>query len=100
MADRMEAPEGKEGYTDYHLCLSVRGALNQPKGKLRGWLRDDNGKLLTPDQARDALMDELAKGHEVIPMGECDNFDYKTGCCGHRPSKKSDPTPPTEGQPR
>lgn len=80
--------------TNYHLCLSVRGALNQPKRQLKGWLRDDDGKLLTPDEARNALMDELAKGREVLPIGECDNFDYKTGCRGHPAGPQ-----PEEGRP-
>jgi hypothetical protein len=29
-------------------------------------------------------MDELVRGHEVIPCGEpCKGFDYKKGCPGH-----------------
>lgn len=28
-------------------------------------------------------MDKLAAGHEVIPVGDCDNFDFKEGCQGH-----------------
>jgi hypothetical protein len=29
-------------------------------------------------------MDELVRGHDVIPMGEpCEGFDYKKGCPGH-----------------
>lgn len=69
------------------MCLSVRGALNWNKAKLRNatkWITRDDGTRYTPDELRSALMDELAKGHEVIPMGTCDNFDFKTGCRGHR----------------
>lgn len=69
-----------------HMCMSVRGALNWNKATLKRMAKsftDDNGKPMTPDQVRNALMDELAKGHEVIPLGECDNFDYKKGCMGH-----------------
>ncbi len=69
-----------------HMCMSVRGALNWDKKTLkrnaRGFTRND-GKPMTPDEVRNALMDELAKGREVIPLGECDNFDFKTGCKGH-----------------
>ena len=71
----------------YHMCQSVRGALNWDKKTLKRnarFLTDDLGNRMTPDQVRQAFMDELAKGHEVIPLGkECDNFDYKTGCKGH-----------------
>ena len=35
------------------------------------------------DEARDVLMDELANGHDFIPFGHCDNFDFKSGCKGH-----------------
>ena len=69
-----------------HMCMSVRGALNWDKKTLkrnaRGFTTND-GKPMTPEEVRSCLMDELAKGHEVIPLGECDNFDYKTGCKGH-----------------
>lgn len=45
--------------------------------------KHEDGRSMTPEEARDQLYDELAKGHEVIPFGPCDNFDYKTGCRGH-----------------
>jgi hypothetical protein len=68
----------------YHMHLNVRSALLWPKSKLKGMLVDKTtGRYLTPDEARNALMDELSKGHEVIPIGECDNFDFKRGCLGH-----------------
>ena len=70
----------------YHMCMSVRGALNWDKKTLKrnakGFTNKD-GKTMTPDEVRAALMDELSKGREVIPLGECDNFDFKTGCKGH-----------------
>jgi hypothetical protein len=66
--------------------MSVRGALNWDKRTLkrnaRGFKTDD-GKPMTPGEVRNALMDELAKGHEVIQLGECSNSDFKTGCKGH-----------------
>lgn len=70
-----------------HMCLSVRGALNWDKRRLKNatkWITKEDGSHYTPDELRSALMDELAQGHEVIPMGECDDFDFKTGCRGHR----------------
>lgn len=33
---------------------------------------------------RAAMLDLLARGHELIPMNECEGFDPKTGCPGHR----------------
>ncbi len=71
-----------------HVCLSVRGALNWSRRELKRatrWIFRDDGSRYTPDELREALMDELAQGHEVIPMAqECEGFDYSGGGCpGH-----------------
>lgn len=67
-----------------HMCIDVRGLLLKSDRHLEGWLSDDAGNLLSPRDARLALMGELLKGHEVIPAsGACEGFDYKTGCPGH-----------------
>jgi hypothetical protein len=70
------------------MCLSVRGALNWPmkeqKRALKWCSREDGTKYLSVAELRQALMDELAQGHEVLPMSaECEGFDYKKGCPGH-----------------
>lgn len=81
--------------TRYYMCLSVRGAisdLHRRRSKKPTEYRDDNGRPLYRNEAIDALMDELAKGHEVIPMHKgcgnpcknsckCAGFDYKDGGC-------------------
>lgn len=72
--------------TIVHCCLSVRGALKtMTRGQLGKLFRHDSGRRMTADEAKDALMDELAKGHEVIPLGTaCEGFDYSGGGCpGH-----------------
>ncbi|PRC92622.1 hypothetical protein [Solimicrobium silvestre] len=69
--------------TTWHMCLNVRGFLNSAKKREYKMFEHDDGTNMTYDEARNALFDELAQGHEVIPMGKCDNFDYKTGCKGH-----------------
>jgi hypothetical protein len=77
-----------------HMCLSVRGALNWNARELRSattWCLKDDGSRYTSAELRNALMDELAQGHEVLPMSpDCDGFDFKTGCPGH-PSRDSLP---------
>ena len=82
-----------------YMCMSVRGAINnlhRQRGK-KTYMTDDQGKPLTKQEALNALMDELAKGHEVIPMGPhcanpcpnadkgCTGFDYGEhgGCPGY-----------------
>ena len=72
-----------------HLCMDVRNFLKRsefPKGFERLFKHRD-GRSMSPDEARDALFDELSKGHDFIPLGECDNFDYKSGCQGHEESE-------------
>lgn len=70
--------------TILHASLDVRSYLKAPKRALRGLFKHPSGtRSMTPDEARDVLMDELANGHEYIPVGPCDNFDFKIGCKGH-----------------
>lgn len=43
-----------------------------------------NGKtLMTAKEVKAFLREQLALGRRVLPMGDCDNFDYQTGCRGH-----------------
>ena len=69
-----------------HVSLSVRGALNWSKAEMKRMapsIKVDGKQLRTADEVRDFLLDELSEGHEVLPFGNCDNFDWKTGCKGH-----------------
>ena len=74
--------------TNYHLCVSVRGLLHKPdrelKRDMRSMTKDDGSRFSTVQELRNALMDELAQGHEVLKIAPCDNFDWKNGCQGHR----------------
>lgn len=72
--------------TRYHMHLSVKGMLRKGRAELKRFAKSckgTDGKPMTVDQVQDFLLDELAQGHEAYPMGECDNFDWKTGCKGH-----------------
>lgn len=82
--------EEPRAYTTIHMCLSVRGALrNWSKRELATLFTHDDGRKMTASEARDALLDELAKDHEVIPLGPpCEGFDYEAGCPGHRQEPK------------
>lgn len=70
-----------------HLCGSVRGMLAWDDEFMRNMLPIitlNNGKHpQSTRELREALCDELVAGHEVLPVPECDNFDYKKGCLGH-----------------
>ena len=71
--------------TTMHMCADIRGMLNNHtrKGSLKGMFKDEAGREISHEEARDYLYDCLAKGWRVIPFGDCDNFDYQNGCRGH-----------------
>lgn len=73
------------GQKRIHFCLNVRGALSRRyRDFLEGMFAHPDGRPTTADESREILFDELKKGHEVIPVGQCDNFDYSGGgCLGH-----------------
>ena len=73
----------------FHMALDVRGALtNWKKKDFRGMFKHDDGRTMTPDEAKCVLLDELSKGRNLIPYGKCDHFDHKEhGCLGHPVSK-------------
>lgn len=69
------------------MALSIRGALKWSKRELRDLAKSIvvNGKrrCSTAEDARQFLLDRLSEGKELLPMGKCDGFDYRTGCPGH-----------------
>ena len=72
------------GKSIMHCCMSIRGTLeNYRRKKMDGLFRDKSGKHVSDRESRDYLYDCLAKGWRVIPLGDCDNFDYQEGCKGH-----------------
>lgn len=69
-----------------HTSLDVRGCLlNATDAQLRGMFKQDDGRTMTAQEVKLALMDELAKGRNVLPVGgPCEGFDYiNGGCPGH-----------------
>lgn len=69
-----------------HMSLSIRGMLMKPTREFNRASKaftTDDGRPMTPQQVRSSLLELLGKGHEVMPLGECDNFDKKKGCRGH-----------------
>ncbi len=68
-----------------HMSLSVRGAIRNYRDWIGAMMNSETGEPLTANEIQDALMDELVRGHEVIPLGEaCEGFDYSGGGCpGH-----------------
>ena len=68
----------------HHMSTNIEGLLRNMKGKKINFIDDDNGKTMTDAQARKELAALQAKGHKLIPSGDCEGFDpFGGGCPGH-----------------
>lgn len=65
-----------------HLSLDIEGGIQNAKS-LCGAIKVDGRTLETEQEVRAFLREQQAMGRRVLPMGDCDNFDYQTGCRGH-----------------
>ena len=65
-----------------HIHLNIEGGIIHAK-ELRGCITVDGKTLNTVKEVREFLRGQQALGRRVLPYGECDNFDYQTGCKGH-----------------
>ena len=75
-----------------HLKLDIRGCLlNWSDRDMHGIFQDDDGRTLPDREAKNLLIDELAKGHRFLACGHCEGFDPQTGCPGH-PMPETDST--------
>jgi hypothetical protein len=57
------------------LALDVPALLARPLSELRGFA-DAAGRPVTPRQVRDALVEQLASGNELLPIGPRTPFDF------------------------
>ena len=69
----------------FHFCQCLEGALNNWDIKTWRALAKDNA--MTVKAIKKEFRRLMAEGKEVIPIGECDNFDFKKGCQGHELEK-------------
>lgn len=65
-----------------HCCLSIEGGLRNAKS-LCNCISVDGRLLRTVPEVKTFLQEQLDLGRRVLPMGDCDDFDYQTGCRGH-----------------
>lgn len=72
-------------WTTHHMCTNISGALANWKDSLwHNVCTADDGRMMSAREVKDFFKLELAKGHEVYPFGDCDNFDWIRGCLGHK----------------
>ncbi len=68
-----------------HMSTNIEGMLRNMKGKKINFIDDDNGNPLSDKEARKLIAELQAKGHKLIPCGDCDGFDpFGGGCPGHK----------------
>lgn len=65
-----------------HMSLNIDGAIKNAK-MWKGCITVDGRVLNTVEEVRSFLYEQKAMGREVLPLGDCDNFDHKKGCLGH-----------------
>ena len=65
-----------------HCCLDISGGIKNAK-QLRGCITVDGKTLTTTEEVKSFLYSQLDMGRRVLPVCECDNFDYQRGCRGH-----------------
>ncbi len=75
----------KDKSRSIHMRLDIRGALlNWENRMFENMFKTNDGRTMTGREAKLQLMDELAKGHNYIPYGDCPGFDpVEKGCPGH-----------------
>lgn len=69
--------------TRHHCSLYIESALKNAE-QFVDCIEDENGNTLdTIEKVRAFFKEQQAMGRKVLPYGDCDNFDYETGCKGH-----------------
>ena len=66
-----------------HFSMNIQGAIKNARD-LKGCITVDGKTLNTVAEIRKFLRGQLALGRKCLPMSRCSNFDYQTGCKGHK----------------
>lgn len=75
-----------------HIHLNIKGGIENAED-LIGCIKVDGKTLNTVSEIRAFLQSQLDMGRKVLPIGDCDNFDYQTGCKGHSDSSDNNTEP-------
>lgn len=69
---------------EVHIMIDVNDMLKRSiYDSMSGFFTKEDGSNCTHNEAIEYLEQCRDEGKRVIPLGECDNFDYQTGCRGH-----------------
>lgn len=72
-----------------HVVVSVDGLESRLNAGLETFITHDDGRPMTVYEQCQLIAEHRKLGHEVIPMGKCDNYDDRGHCKGH-PIEQSD----------
>lgn len=72
----------KKFHSSYNI-LGMLKSMERKKSTTKSIFQNEKGQFISVGEARNFLYENLSKGRRVMPMGECDNFDYRKGCLGH-----------------
>lgn len=64
-----------------HFCQNVEGAIKNWTKSYWEHVAKENGISVAETQG--FFFRCQREGKRVVPIGECDNFDFQTGCKGH-----------------
>lgn len=92
------------------VCQHIAGALRNWEfpSDYENVFTDDDGRVLSPAEAREYLRSQLAEGKAVLPMdgcrsdckrAGCTGFDFQSGCPGYYPGRESCGAPHEENTP-
>jgi hypothetical protein len=67
-----------------HMSINIASAIKWPDEDLKNIFSDsETGKSLPAAEVREILTGMLEEDKEKFPCGNCETFDYITGCPGH-----------------
>lgn len=71
--------------THHHMSVNIQGLLNNYKGRKINILEDEDGNILSDQQARTHLSNLQSQGHKkMCCSSNCEGFDpFDKGCPGH-----------------
>jgi hypothetical protein len=71
-----------------HFRLDVRGfLLNSMTARDLSIFVHADGRPMTRGEAVDFLIGHIKQGHDYLPVGDCDNFNYLKGMCQGHPQQ-------------
>lgn len=82
--------DGRGKSKSFHTMISVDSMLKCSKMDFdkvwKGVFHNDAGEMMTYQQVREVFLEHKRLGHKVFPCGDCNNFDWDSGCQGHEES--------------